>query len=91
MKTMCRRNREAVVRILQVRFKSELTGRRMANHLMPFSRLTIFAITGPTGGEDYDPRCCCLALYGRTPRLNKVTKSGNEIMSRQTGECFAGD
>ncbi len=24
-----------------------------------------------------------------TPRLNKVTKSGNEIMSRQTGECFA--
>ena len=31
----------------------------------------------------------CLALYGRTPRLPRVTKSENEIMSRQTGECFA--
>ena len=31
----------------------------------------------------------CLALYGRTPRLIRVTKSENEIMSRQTGECFA--
>ena len=31
----------------------------------------------------------CLGLYGRTPRLDKVTKSSNEIMSRQTGECFA--
>ncbi|MCW5213380.1 AAA family ATPase, partial [Desulfobulbus sp. TB] len=31
----------------------------------------------------------CLALYGRTPRLDRVTKGGNEIMSRQTGECSA--
>ncbi|MBL3539037.1 AAA family ATPase [Aminivibrio sp.] len=50
----------------------------------------IFAITGPTGsGKTTILDAVCLALYGRTPRLNRVTKSGNEIMSRQTGECFA--
>ena len=50
----------------------------------------IFAITGPTGaGKTTLLDAVCLALYGRTPRLNKVSKGWNEIMSRQTGECFA--
>jgi exonuclease SbcC len=31
----------------------------------------------------------CLALYGATPRLGRITKSNNEIMSRQTGSCYA--
>ncbi|MGX5915561.1 AAA family ATPase [Aliidiomarina sp. Khilg15.8] len=50
----------------------------------------IFAITGPTGaGKSTLLDAMCLALYGATPRLGKVTKSENELMSRHTGECFA--
>ena len=50
----------------------------------------IFALTGPTGaGKSTILDAICLALYGATPRLGRITKSGNEIMSRQTGECYA--
>jgi len=50
----------------------------------------IFALMGPTGaGKSTILDAICLALYGATPRLGKITKSGNEIMSRQTGECYA--
>jgi exonuclease SbcC len=50
----------------------------------------IFAITGPTGaGKTTILDAVCLALYGKTPRLQAVTKSANEIMTRQTGECWA--
>jgi len=50
----------------------------------------IFALIGPTGaGKSTLLDAICLALYGATPRLGKITKSGNEIMSRGTGECSA--
>ncbi len=50
----------------------------------------IFAITGPTGaGKTTILDAICLALYGRTPRLARISDSSNELMSRQTGECFA--
>ncbi len=50
----------------------------------------IFAIIGPTGsGKSTILDALCLALYGQTPRLGKITRSSNEIMSRHAGECFA--
>lgn len=81
------------MRIQQVRFKNlnSLVGEweiDLTHHA--FSADGIFAITGPTGaGKSTILDAICLALYGRTPRLGRVTKGSNEIMSRQMGECFA--
>jgi DNA repair protein SbcC/Rad50 len=81
------------MRILKIRFKNlnSLVGEWEIDLTHPaFASDGIFAITGPTGaGKTTILDAICLALYGRTPRLNKVTKSENEIMSRQTGECYA--
>ena len=55
-----------------------------------FTESGIFAITGPTGsGKSTILDAICLALYGETPRLSRISKSTNELMSRRTGECFA--
>jgi len=81
------------MRIQQVRFKNlnSLVGEWEVDLTHPaFTADGLFAITGPTGaGKTTLLDAICLALYGRTPRLNKITKSTNEIMSRQTGECFS--
>lgn len=81
------------MRILQVRFKNlnSLAGEWEIDFTHPaFAADGLFAIVGPTGaGKTTILDAICLALYGRTPRLDRIGKSGNEIMSRKTGECFA--
>ena len=50
----------------------------------------IYALTGPTGaGKTTILDAISLALYSRTPRLARIGKAGNEIMSRHSGTCHA--
>jgi len=81
------------MKILNLRFKNlnSLSGEWSIDFMAPeYVSDGIFAITGSTGaGKSTILDAICLALYGRTPRLKSINKSGNEIMSRQTGGCFA--
>lgn len=81
------------MKILELRFKNlnSLYGEWFINFTHPeYVTNGIFALTGPTGaGKSTILDAICLALYGATPRLGRITKSGNEIMSRQTGECYS--
>lgn len=81
------------MKIQQIRFKNlnSLVGEwhiDLTNSV--YTTAGIFAIVGPTGaGKSTILDAICLALYGQTPRLNAISQNTNEIMSRQTGECFA--
>jgi len=81
------------MKILSLRFKNlnSLAGEWSIDFTAPeYVSDGIFAITGPTGsGKTTILDAISLALYGQTPRLEKVNMSGNEIMSRHTAECFA--
>ena len=81
------------MRILGIRFQNlnSLLGEWEIDFTDPaYTSDGIFAIIGPTGaGKSTLLDAMCLALYGQTPRLGSITASSNEIMSRQSGECFA--
>lgn len=81
------------MKILQLRFRNlnSLAGEWSIDFTVPeYVADGIFAISGPTGaGKSTILDAICLALYGRTPRLPVISNSTNEIMSRQTGDCFA--
>ncbi|MEA3420482.1 MAG: AAA family ATPase, partial [Acidobacteriota bacterium] len=81
------------MKILELRFKNlnSLSGEWTIDFTTPeYFSDGIFAVTGPTGaGKSTILDAICLALYGRTPRLKSITKNANEIMSRQTGECYS--
>ena len=81
------------MKILELRFKNlnSLYGEWIIDFTDPqYLANGIFALTGATGaGKSTILDAICLALYGATPRLGKITKSSNEIMSRRTGECYA--
>lgn len=81
------------VKILELRLKNlnSLYGEWVIDFTAPeYLSDGIFALTGPTGaGKSTILDAICLALYGATPRLGKITKSSNELMSRQTSECYA--
>ena len=81
------------MKILELRFKNlnSLYGEWSIDFTDPeYVSNGIFALIGPTGGgKSTILDAICLALYGATPRLGRITKSSNEIMSRQTGECYA--
>lgn len=56
----------------------------------PFADNGLFAITGPTGaGKSTLLDAICLALYHQTPRLDKISTSDNDIMTRHTADCLA--
>ncbi len=81
------------MKILELRFKNlnSLCGEWVIDFTDPeYVSDGIFTLSGPTGsGKSTILDAICLALYGATPRLGRVTRSENEIMSRQTGECYA--
>ena len=81
------------MKILELRFKNlnSLYGEWCIDFTHPdYEANGLFAITGATGsGKTTILDALCLALYGQTPRLDRINQSQNEVMSRQTGECYS--
>ena len=81
------------MKILRLRLKNlnSLKGEWQIDFTQPpFTDSGLFAITGPTGaGKSTLLDALCLALYHQTPRLDKISASDNDIMTRHTAEALA--
>lgn len=81
------------MKILSLRFKNinALKGEWKIDFTKaPFVDNGLFAITGTTGaGKTTILDAICLGLYHRTPRLENISKTSNELMTRGTSECLA--
>ena len=81
------------MKILSLRFKNlnSLKGEwKIDFQDQAFQENALFVITGQTGaGKSTILDAICLALYQQTPRLDKLTQSKNELMTRGTGDCYA--
>ncbi|WP_372882665.1 SbcC/MukB-like Walker B domain-containing protein [Psychromonas sp.] len=81
------------MKILSLRFKNlnSLKGQWKIDFRQPqFTDNGLFVITGQTGaGKSTILDGICLALYQQTPRLDRLTQSRNELMTRGTGDCLA--
>lgn len=81
------------MKILSLRFKNlnSLKGHwKIDFQDADFLENGLFVITGQTGaGKSTILDAICLALYQQTPRLDKITQSRNELMTRGTSDCSA--
>ncbi|WP_435236906.1 SbcC/MukB-like Walker B domain-containing protein [Psychromonas sp. PT13] len=81
------------MKILSLKFKNlnSLKGDWKIDFETPeFSENGLFVITGQTGaGKSTILDAICLALYQQTPRLDRITQSKNELMTRGTADCLS--
>lgn len=80
------------MKLLRLSFKNinSLAGEWHIDFTRPEYGEGVFLIAGDTGsGKTSILDALSLALYGRTARQPKFSKTSNEVMTRGTGECWA--
>ncbi|MGI5849250.1 MAG: AAA family ATPase [Christensenellales bacterium] len=69
---------------------NSLEGRFEVDFSAPEYSEGLFAIVGPSGsGKTTVLDAICLALYGKTPRIDSISETHDEIMSKHAEMCMA--